>query len=174
MELICLLCPSAISVYIYTKYYLKEKNKELIFNYYVFSVLINYLIMNFLLYNILNLKKDVSILEYKEKYILLSSIVAINIPILFNLLNNTTSKITKIYLDFIHKILDKFKYLFNKITNIKIYKQLTNYLKENKDNIKQSIIKRIIRKMRNLLKNLKMAENLIYLPSIDCSPTICA
>ena len=139
MELICLLCPSAISVYIYVKYYLKDKKIDLIFNYYVFSILINYLIMNFILYDVLKLKEAVYTTSFSQKYILLSSIVAIHIPILFNMLNKFIHKYLKIYLDFINKILDKFKNTINKVTHNKIYINITNYIKKNIENIISSI-----------------------------------
>ena len=140
MELICLLCPSAISVYIYVKHYLKNNKPNLIFNYYIFSVLLNYLIMNITLYNILHLKDTEFTRSFAYKYIILSSLVAIHIPILLNILNKLTSKCIELYINFTNKILDKFNNISKIISTSKPYLKLSKYLKDHKENIKSSII----------------------------------
>jgi len=139
IEFICLFCPSFISLAIYIKYF-KNKNKTEIINsicYYFFSVLANYFVVNAILYFIFKRNEVIYTLQFSEKYILMSTIIAVHIPMLFNYLNKCIDKLLTKYFDFIRKASRNLK---NKIIKSRNIKKIINCYKKNGKSIIRNLI----------------------------------
>ena len=157
VQLICLFCTSFISLAVYLKYFNKntkniKNNNTNLFNgtsiiillcYYFLAVLTNTFLMYILLYFVMKRNDLTFTVLFTLKYLLLSSFIALNIPILFEYISKLINKYIIDYIKFTDNSLDKIEKGINKFfkTRIgRIFVSVKNYVIKYKKQICTNII----------------------------------
>lgn len=144
IQFIYLFCTSFISLFIYINYFDKSKKKSYInyIIYYFISVIFNFFIMNTFLYFVMHryiLDED---LLFSLKYILMSSIVSLHLPILFNVMEKIGNLLLKKYFNFYDTLILRVSLWLNgckeKVIRIKFISIIINYYKNNKLDVKSN------------------------------------
>lgn len=144
IELVCVFVTSFISLFIYNNYFNKKTNNIMNLIYYYFiSVLINVFLMYVLLYFVLNRNDLTFTVLFTIKYLMLSSFIALNIPIIFNLIGKKIDSFIKLYIkksrEFIKVLKQKYCNFFDSFLGKKIL-LFVNFIKLNKWSVCKNLL----------------------------------
>lgn len=145
-QFICIFFTSFISLFIYIKYFCKKKNSidnlgnniGSLICYYFLSALTNILLMYFILYFVLNRNELWFTVSFTIKYLLLSSFIALNLPILFNVFSAFFDKSIKNYINLFNKFVNILNKKYSKFLETFLGKKMLKFIdviKKNKDSI---------------------------------------
>lgn len=145
IQFIYLFCTSFISLFVYINYFDKDKEKKIInlIIYYFLCVLINYLIMCGLMYFGSNRRELDNSMSFSIKYIFFSSVVALHLPLGFAFIKKIGNWCLENYFNLYKKfgkfLMNSFIKIKRKLLNFKIVKNIINYFKKNKKDIKKNM-----------------------------------
>lgn len=143
IQFIYLFCTSFISLFVYINYFDKNKEKNFIHLtvYYFICVLMNFLLMSGVLYFGIGRIELESTLRFSIKYILLSSVVALHLPLGFDIIKKTGNYILNkyfgLYKKFLKFIKEQIIKICKKFLQIKLVNNIVKYLKKNINSIKK-------------------------------------
>lgn len=146
IQFIYLFCTSFISLLIYMNFFNKnkEKNNIHLITYYFLSVLVNFLLMAGLLFVVMKRDSYGDTMAFNLKYILLSSVIAVHMPLLFEVIKFCCKKLLRWYFNLYKKlgefIIKFFEKSRNKILSLKVVKKGIRYYKNNEKQIKKNCL----------------------------------
>lgn len=111
----------------------KKQNTISLVCYYFVCVLLNNFIMNLLLYFVFKRNDIIFTVQFSEKYILLSTVIAIHIPLVYNGCKKGMDNLLIKYFELLRNAIGKLK---TKIIKSKIYKNIVSYVKKNEKCLK--------------------------------------